>query len=490
MFERLRDIGVPTPLILAIRSFYMLNSSRLRIGSFLSRHFIVSLGLLEGSILSPLLFVIIFSFVWDLLKPSAFPTVDDSVKPPFGSVWILAFADDLVILSPSRTKLEAVLRQLDQEMGRYNLQMSLQKTEIMMFRHHTSVTLSSDPIEIRSQTLKDVTFFNYLGVQVSQTGSLADHTTAVAQRARVSALLTVNLLQKLSIYSLPRIKCYFLAFVQSQFYALEMLPLSILPLIEQIRNSFMRNMFKLPPGTPSELFYVLFPSYTPAILCLRRRLSFFRRCLRHNLQCVNSSFTLDAVDSYSMTCGWMHDSFLFFRSVVATSKHSNFDFLADVSNLIEISSSEDAFSFQFIRYSNSTCMSLFRLVPSPAGLSSFRSALSQLELPFQHVILSFSTSQMRWCFLSSPCRLCPLCYRASWSWEHFLACVVIRPFLLSRNISLVHFKGAVHRTEWRTVFSNIAEVLLCWHFALGPTLAHRTFSYEPDVFRSLLAAFT
>lgn len=100
MFERLRDIGVPTPLILAIRSFYMLLHicSRLRIGSFLSRPFIVSLGLLEGSILSPLLFVIIFSFVWDLLRPSDFPTHEDCSKPSFESLWILAFADDLVIL--------------------------------------------------------------------------------------------------------------------------------------------------------------------------------------------------------------------------------------------------------------------------------------------------------------------------------------------------------------------------------------------------------
>ncbi len=93
MFDRLRDIGVPTPLILAIRSFYTLNSSRLRIGSYLSRPFILSLGLLEGSILSPLLFVIIFSFVWDLLKPSEFPSMDDCSKPPSDSLWILAFAE-------------------------------------------------------------------------------------------------------------------------------------------------------------------------------------------------------------------------------------------------------------------------------------------------------------------------------------------------------------------------------------------------------------
>jgi hypothetical protein len=485
MFERLRDIGVPTPLILAIRSFYMLNVSRLRIGSFLSRPFIVSLGLLEGSILSPLLFVIIFSFVWDLLKPSDFPTVDDRSKPSLNSLWILAFADDLVILSPSCDELERTLRLLDQEMGRFNLMMSLSKTEIMMFRHHVSVSPDPDPVTIRSNALKEVRFFKYLGVQVSQTGSLADHTTGVAQRARVSALMTVNLLLKLNIHSIPRLKCYFTSFVLSQFYALEMLPLSVLQEIEQVRNSFLRHMFKLPPGTPSDLFYVLFPTVTPAILCLRRRLALFRRCLRHNLKCVNSSFLLDVVDSYGMTCGWMHDSFLFYRVIVTSAQYSKFDFLEDVSKLVDVTSSDEAFSFEFVRHSSSSCMSFFQLVTSQAGFSSFRSALSRLDLPLQHVILSFSTSQMRWCFLSTPCRLCPLCFQKSWTWEHFIECTSIIPLLVSRNISLLQFKTEVRRTNWKNVFSAIGEVLLCWHFALESLLAHRSYSYAPDVFRSL-----
>ncbi len=225
----------------------------------------------------------------------------------------------------SRVKLEKVLCQLDQEMGKFNLQMSWQKTEIMMFRPHASPFPTPDPVSIRSNSLKDVTFFSYLGVHVSQTGSLVDHGTPVAQRARVSALMTVNLLQKLAIHSIPRLKCYFLSFIQSQFYALKMLPLSILP---KIGTLFLRNMFRLPPCTPSELFYVLFPSFTPAILCLRRRLAFFRRCLRHNLKCVTSSFLLDATNSYNMTCGWMHDSFLLFRSVETSAQYCKFDFLA------------------------------------------------------------------------------------------------------------------------------------------------------------------
>jgi hypothetical protein len=487
MFERLRIIGVPTPLILSIRSFYTLNISRLRIGSFLSRPFLVSLGQLEGSILSPLLFVIIFSFVWDFVRPSPFPVPGDDTRPGLESVWILAFADDLVILSPSRSKLEEVLRMLDVEMTRFNLQMSLQKTETMTFRHHTprSVpTQPSAPIVIRSIALQEVDAFKYLGIHVTKTGSLSDHSTMVSQRARVSALLTVDILHRLQINDLRRLKAYFLCFVQAQFYGLEFLPPAALSQVETVRNMFVRNLFKLPPGTPSDLFYVLFPSFSPVVLCLMRRLSFFRRVLRHTLPCVSSSVLVDAIDLYAMSCGWMHESFLLFKQVEPLIQHSKFDFLSDLSRLQAVVASEEAFAFEYIRSSSSVCMSFFRLVPSSHGLRNFRDALSQMDLPFQHIILAFTTSQLRWCFFTMPCQSCPLCFGHSWYWDHFLSCPLITPLLASRRISIFTFRSAVKSCQWSTVFDIIANVLLCWHFSLI-SVSCRVPQYDPDVFRSL-----
>jgi hypothetical protein len=485
LFERLRDIGVPTPLILAIRSFYQLNVSRLRIGSFLSRPFLVSLGLLEGSILSPILFIIIFSFVWDFVKPSPFPAPDDDSELKLDSIWILAFADDLVILSPSRRKLQEILQKLDVEMLRFNLQISLQKTETMMFRRHMSAPTPPAPIVIRSCPLKEVDSFKYLGVLISQTGSLSQHGENCSQRARASALLTVDLLHRLTITDITRIKSYFLCFVQAQFYALEFLPPSALPQLEQIRNVFLRCLFKLPPGTPSDLFYILFPSYSPVVLCLKRRLSFFNRCLRHDLSCVSSSVLVDTVDLYSMACGWMHESFLLYKSIAPTINHAKFDFLSDLSSLQDIVSSEEAFAFEYIRASSSVCMSFFQLVPSSHGLRIFRKVLSQLELHFQHVILAFATSQLRWSFFQFPSQKCPLCFAASWYWDHFFVCPLMMPFLASRCIHLSSFRAAVKLSRWPFVFDVISNVLLCWHFALAGAQSHRVLQYDPDVFRSL-----
>jgi hypothetical protein len=157
-----------------------------------------------------------------------------------------------------------------------------------------------------------------------------------AQRARVSALLTIDILHRLRITNIAQIKSYFLCFVQAQFYGLEFLPPAILTHIDQVQNTFMRSLFKLPPGTRSELFYVLFPAYSAVILCLKRRLSFFQRCLRHTLPCVTSSVLVDAMDLYPVSCGWMHESFLLYKAVDPNAKHTKFDFLSDLSSLQEI----------------------------------------------------------------------------------------------------------------------------------------------------------
>lgn len=185
MFSRLHDMGVPTPLLLAICSFYTANAARLRVGNYLSRPFLVSLGLLEGSILSPLLFIIVFSFVWDILSPSDFP---DPYAPDIidlNSIWILAFADDLVILSPTGGRLSEALVTLDRELGTFNLQMSLQKTEIMTFRPCSSSSPTFDPIVVRSTTLSQVDSFRYLGLNISSLGSLCEHLLIVLQKAKI-----------------------------------------------------------------------------------------------------------------------------------------------------------------------------------------------------------------------------------------------------------------------------------------------------------------
>jgi hypothetical protein len=97
---------------------------------------------------------------------------------------------------------------------------------------------------------------------------MQNHVELMAQRSKAASVKTALLAQRLGITDLWRLKCFFTSFVLGQFYGLEILPFSVAHQIRQARALFLRQMFKLPKGTPSDLFHVLFPCQTPEILCL------------------------------------------------------------------------------------------------------------------------------------------------------------------------------------------------------------------------------
>ncbi len=122
LFDRMLRLGIPYYLVAAIRSFYVSNVARLRIDNSLTKDFFVAVGVLEGSVLSPCLFGVLFSVIWDLFQTTAFPTVRVRLYT-LESMWFIAYADDLVILTLSAEKLERTLNKMSSELRKLNLKM-------------------------------------------------------------------------------------------------------------------------------------------------------------------------------------------------------------------------------------------------------------------------------------------------------------------------------------------------------------------------------
>lgn len=80
------------------------------------------IGVLEGSVLSPCLFGILFSVIWDIFDTSNFPTPDIKIYNN-DSLWLIAYADDLVVITLSWEKLQTVLNKMFHELKKMNLQM-------------------------------------------------------------------------------------------------------------------------------------------------------------------------------------------------------------------------------------------------------------------------------------------------------------------------------------------------------------------------------
>jgi hypothetical protein len=82
--------------------------------------YILYAGLLEGSVLSPFLFCLALSAIWELFPPPLFPS-----GRPFHlclhSVWILAYADDLAVVCASSVRLSRCLKSLSDLLKQFSL---------------------------------------------------------------------------------------------------------------------------------------------------------------------------------------------------------------------------------------------------------------------------------------------------------------------------------------------------------------------------------
>ena len=160
----LRGHGVPEEYINWIRMMYKEPTSRVRCAAGLSDSFPVTVGVHQGSALSPLLFIVVMDFI----------SRDLHTPPPH----TLLYADDVVIGTETRGELETLAQAWHDRLARYGLRLNIAKTEYLEFAQ----VQTPGTIRIDGKDLVRTTEFKYLGALISSQANLK---AAVA--ARVNA---------------------------------------------------------------------------------------------------------------------------------------------------------------------------------------------------------------------------------------------------------------------------------------------------------------
>ena len=117
----MRTLGVSEWIVKTVQAMYNSPRSRVRINGKFSDEFDVNVGVHQGSVLSPLLFII----VMEALSRS-FRT---------GCPWELLYADDLVIIAESKEELLFKLAQWKQGIESKGLRVNTRETKIMQCSH-------------------------------------------------------------------------------------------------------------------------------------------------------------------------------------------------------------------------------------------------------------------------------------------------------------------------------------------------------------------
>ena len=156
----LREYGINGQLLRAIKSFYCRLEVCVRVNGKQSKAFHVGVGLRQGCVLSPLLFTVYMNWIDKCSQADECATIGNC------KISRLLFADDLVLLSSTKSGLQCALNSFADACNTTGMKTSTTKTEIL----HLSKNLDQCVLQVHEATLKQVEKSKYLGVAFTSDG--------------------------------------------------------------------------------------------------------------------------------------------------------------------------------------------------------------------------------------------------------------------------------------------------------------------------------
>jgi hypothetical protein len=438
--------------------------ARLRIGVLLTSIFLINSGVSEGRVLSPFLFSLAFSIIWEKLQSSPFPGEGYTFRAE--DFWLIAFADDLVVLASSLTRANEVLATLMEILRDFDLEFNAVKSEGMIFtpggRCGTFDVLSTG-LCLGEEALKVVGAFKYLGIWLEPTLKLGKHLAATEERARLATLETVKITTELNITDPLRLSTFYRAYVESQLYGVELFPASAVPVINRVRRSFFTSLYNLPNDT-SSLVANFFMRLLPAELTiLKYRSNFSQRLARHAIPAVAKALELENLVK-KKSVGWAHESFIVARQINPSLRYVDFSLATFTSSLFTDFPDIDNLNYALIRRRavDETALDFFSCLSSFHQAVALRRAIGRLSTEHARIVLLFIFSGMRWRISRIPMKTCPFCPRFELLWSHYFDCECLMPYLSAEFLGKELFMRYIHAGRWRDMFSVIGEVVRVW----------------------------
>ena len=178
LFSKLLKVGVTGNFFNIIASMYSNNTARVKLSNKMTLPFSVTSGVRQGCVLSPTLFNI---FMSDLCK-TLLVNGDDCLQIDSNSfIPCLLWADDIVLLSLSKSGLQQQIDKLEIFAESNNLIVNSNKTKCMCFNKRG--ILIKNYFTYKSDMFEDVHCYKYLGFIVSCNGNLTRGIKDLNERA-------------------------------------------------------------------------------------------------------------------------------------------------------------------------------------------------------------------------------------------------------------------------------------------------------------------
>ena len=128
LFCKLRKLGIKGKMLRVISDLYTRNIARVQVGNYLSPQFEINRGVMQGSKLGPILFLI---FINDLLNELHTSRLGAQISCL--TISGLGFADDIVLISDVPGNLQQLINICDNWAHKNKMSFNLDKCNVMVF---------------------------------------------------------------------------------------------------------------------------------------------------------------------------------------------------------------------------------------------------------------------------------------------------------------------------------------------------------------------
>lgn len=248
LFYKLSAIGVSTRFLKIIEELYDNTEVAVWCNEQTTSWFKTNLGVKQGCILSPLLFALFLNDIVDVLEGGCL-VAGNRIK-------VLMYADDIVIVSPSRTGLQLMINQLEEYCDNWNLKVNLTKSKIMVFRKGGKLS-QNDRWSFKGQLVEIVNSYKYLGVTMTTTLSWEAHFKDKAKTAKL-AMNSVwsSLLGNDKVPMSAKHTCFDSVLRSIVCYCAQVWGYVENNTIESVLRLFLKRIYRLPINTPNYILYI------------------------------------------------------------------------------------------------------------------------------------------------------------------------------------------------------------------------------------------
>ena len=156
----MQEYGVDGQLLRTIKSFYCRPEVCVEVNGKQSKQFHVGVGLRQGCVLSPLLFIVYMNWINKCCQADECATIGNC------KISRRLFADDSVLLSSTESGLQRALNSFADACNTTGMKISTAKTEVL----HLSRNPDQCLLQVNGASLKQVEKFKYLGVAFTSDG--------------------------------------------------------------------------------------------------------------------------------------------------------------------------------------------------------------------------------------------------------------------------------------------------------------------------------